>query len=277
MGALTSYAQFKSLVTAARRRFSFTKNSVTVVAGRFESSFLTAPLAGTTPTTAVVLDRTTAGNLHQIPQPFSTGGSNLWIAELELSAAAVVGCTAAMLIDRLSHQGGLSGTVTTEQTTNLPTAALTRYTSGAKVMAAIQIYTAIGATPVTVTIRYTNQAGTANQVSQPLSIPASLPAETVLIFALADGDTGVRSVEGLTLSGTTGTAGNFGVVLFMPLAMFPPVMGQFADSKPIRNNLIGGGFWMENPSDDACYDVLWMSSTTAAGITAGAVNLIEVP
>lgn len=277
MGALTSFTQFKNLVSEGKRRFIFTKNSVTVVAGRFECSFGTAPLGGTTPTTAATLGRATAGNCHQIPQPFSTGGSNLWIAELELSHAAVVGHTAAMLIDRLSHQAGLDGTVTTEQTTNLPTAALPRYTSGVGVMAAIQIYTVLGATSVTVTIKYTNQAGTANQVSQPLVIPATVPAETFLIFSLADGDTGVRSVEGLTLSASTLAAGNFGVVLFKPVAMFPCVYGQQGDSKPIRSNLIGGGCWMENVSDDAFYDILWMSSTTAAGITAGAVNLIEVP
>lgn len=277
MGALTSLTQYKNLVSAAKRRFIFTKNSVTVVAGRFESSLIQAPLAGTAPTTAVAPGRATAGNVHQNPQPFSTGGSNLWLAGLELTHAAVVGHTAAMLIDRLSHQGGLDGTVITEQTTNLPTAALTRYTSGVGVMAAIQIYTALGATSVTVTIKYTNQAGTANQVSQPIVIPATVPAGTVLIFTLADGDTGVRSVEGVTLSASTLTAGNFGILLFKPVGMFPTAHGQQADSKPIRDNLLGGSCWMENVGDDACYDILWMSSTTAAGITAGGVTLIEVP
>jgi len=40
-------------------------------------------------------------------------------------------------------------------------------------------------------------------------------------MSLADGDTGVRSVEGVTVAATTGTAGNFGVTLFKPIFMMP--------------------------------------------------------
>jgi hypothetical protein len=36
---------------------------------------------------------------------------------------------------------------------------------------------------------------------------------------LQAGDTGVESIESVTVTATTGTAGNFGVCLFKPLAM----------------------------------------------------------
>lgn len=124
-----------------------------------------------------------------------------------------------LIVDRLSHQGGLDGTAITTQTTNLPTAALTRYTDGVGVMIGLTIYTTIGATGTTVTASYTNQAGTPGRttVAQAIGATGFNAAGRMIILPLAAGDTGARSVESVTLTATTGTAGNFGVTLFKVL------------------------------------------------------------
>jgi hypothetical protein len=128
-----------------------------------------------------------------------------------------------VLADRLSHQGGLNGSVTDEQTTNLPTAALTRYTDGVGVMAALEVYTDLGNTgSALATVSYTNELGVAGRVSQQLFLGNNYyMRRQFFILPLADGDLGVRSVESVTLSASTGVAGNFGVTLFKPLLIMP--------------------------------------------------------
>jgi hypothetical protein len=46
------------------------------------------------------------------------------------------------------------------------------------------------------------------------------------IMPLQAGDRGVKSVESLTLSASTGTAGNFGLTLFRPIMTFPGVYDE---------------------------------------------------
>lgn len=170
-----------------------------------------APGTGAAPTSAVVPTKATAGAF-----PFTNpgAGQKAYLAGLEGqggSGASII------FYDRLSHQGGLSGTVTTAQTTNLPTAALTRGdTTGAGVEAWLEWYTATGSTGVTATISYTAQDGTAGR-SGTVTLPASVPAGRMYPMTLQAGDTGVRSVESVTLSASTGTAGNFGVTLLRRL------------------------------------------------------------
>lgn len=273
---LVDYAQYVQLTEAARNRFRFTKNSVTVVAARFESTWTTAPFAGVAPGAAVATNQTTVGNLYQIPQPF-TYTNPFFIAEVETDSSALLALTTGLFVDRLSNQSGLDGTVLGEQVTNLPTAALTRYTTGEGVMIALYIYTALGATSVTVTARYTNQAAVGARVTQAVTIPATVPADTILLLPLQDGDTGVRSVEGVTLSASTLTAGNFGVTLIKPMGFTPTMRGADHEMKPYKNTLISGGAGLIEAEDTACWELFLMCSTTATGSIMGTVNLIEVP
>jgi hypothetical protein len=131
------------------------------------------------------------------------------------------GAASMMVVDLLNVSGGLNGTLTTPQTTNLPTAALTRYTSGEGVMAGIVVYTIIGTTQTTVTISYTNSAGVSGRTSTATIIGGGFYREVGILIPipLQGADKGFRSIESVTLAGTTGSAGNFGVCMFKPLAM----------------------------------------------------------
>jgi hypothetical protein len=125
------------------------------------------------------------------------------------------------LYDRLADFSGLSGTVTTAQ--NTTSLAVSRYTGTASVGNEIwiEIYTAVGASATTIKATYTNQAGTGSQVTPLVPFGGASDAEATRMFRLplASGDTGVRSVESVTVTATTGTAGDFGVTILRKLAL----------------------------------------------------------
>ena len=223
------------------------------------------------PTTSVATDKDSTIAIGPIPES-STGSLCSLAGRLNVS-----GLSGAMmnLVDVLNHSGGLSGTVATEQTTNLPTAALTRYTSGEGVMIGLIIYTLIGATSTTVTVRYTNQAGTPNRVSTATTIGGTNYREVnrIIPIPLQAGDTGVRSVEGVTLAATTGTAGDFGVVLFKPLTLF--ALESTTGAMPLDNVSSGGIIGAYQSFDDnACLSCVAISNNSQT--INGAILLAEV-
>jgi hypothetical protein len=163
--------------------------------------------------------------------------------------------------------------VTSTQTTNLPTAALTRYTSGAGVFAAIEISSSgIGSTQTTGTISYTNQAGTAGQTGRFGTIGST--THRFYFCTLDSGDTGVRSVESVTLVTSTGTAGNFGVTLYRPLAFFVP---GFDMSEAIDPWMSGGmiGDLTAALVDDACLFMVGMPSKAGSMTVSGSISMAE--
>lgn len=223
------------------------------------------------PTTSVSLDKTSDCAIGPIPAS-STG--KLAVIGGRFNTSSVSGYSVTV-IDLLNHNGGLSGIVATEQTTNLPTAALTRHTSGEGVRVGLVIYTAVGTTATSVTIRYTNQAGVANQTSTAFTFGGSSyrEANRIIIVPLAAGDTGVLSVEGVTLAASTGTAGNFGVVLFKPLAMLPlESTTGVSPNDAVSSGGLGGAFGAFD--DTACLSLL--GSTAVSQLMLGGILLAEI-
>ena len=184
--------------------------------GDFSRSFQPTPAI---PTTSVALDKTSDRAINTFIPNSATGRLSILGARMSPSG---IGGAAIMMIDMLNISGGLNATLTTTQTTNLPTAALTRYTSGEGVNAALVVHTAVGGTASTVTVSYTNQAGTPGRTSPAVVFGGGglTGIGTLVRIPMEGTDTGVQSVESVTLSGTTALAGNFGVVLYRPLAMF---------------------------------------------------------
>lgn len=183
---------------------------------------------------------------------------------------------ALLLCDRLSHQGGLSGTTTTAQTTNLPTAALTRYTTGEGVFIGIEIYSSVGTTGTTITASYTNQAGTSGRTTREAVFGGTgyTNAGRVLILSLQDGDTGVQSVESVTIAASTGTAGNFGVTLFKPLAVFGTSSTDFAQGFVGHNAMVGGGMQLEPILAGSCPFFLFNAGSATSTSACTTVDLV---
>jgi hypothetical protein len=265
-------ADFDAYVDALRlnRAADFQTTAITAAIGRSMAMWgflLPAPAA---PTASVALDKTAAQSIGPIPG--ATSGK-LQILAGRFNSSGTAGATV-VAIDLLNVSGGLSGTVTTEQTTNLPTAALTRHTGGDGVFIGIVIYTAVGTTGTTISVRYTNQAGTANRTSTVTTFGATgfREAARLIQIPLQAGDTGARSVEGVTVTATTGTAGNFGVCLFKPLMTFS--LDSTTGTMPIDAVSSGGMIGsMAEFDDDAC--LTFMAFTPISQSINGALLLAE--
>lgn len=220
--ALADFDTYKAKVRAPYQPFIYGKQGMTTLANKWGSGWRIGPEAAGIPSTAAAPTNATTGAMAQ----FDATGAQ-WLAGVDCGGS-LNGNGCVMMADRLSHQGGLSGTVTTAQSTNLPTAALTRYTDAVGVWGAFEIYTQIGTTATTITCSYTNSAGTAGRTSIAITFGATNNREAgrLLPFPLQAGDVGVKSVENVTVLATTGTAGNFGVTLFRPLFFMPVTQGM---------------------------------------------------
>jgi hypothetical protein len=277
MAAITTYADFAALIESSTHASHFCGlvGNGSPSQSSWASSWLrfTALSGATTPSLPVVCDQATNGNLMKHPRLPGTCSNQLWLSDLEfaLSIAQPGGKCSAVLYDRLCHQGGLDGTSAVAQTTNLPTAPLTRYTSGVGVVPCLEIYVPIGATSVTASISYTNQAGVAGQISPDMAITNGNgnQGEHFTVFSLAAGDTGCRSVESVTLSASTGTVGNFGITLVKRLALLPPDTGAMVERQAYRNLFFGGGIVEILPS--ACPMIVMMIN---GGSGTGAMSLL---
>lgn len=165
------------------------------------------------------------------------------------------------MFDRLADISGFSGTVTTAQ--NTTSLAVTRYTSTAAAgnQIWIEIFTQIGASSTTITASYTNQAGTAGQTTPAAAIGNTglREAQRMIPLALAAGDTGVRSVQSVTLAGTTGTAGDFGVVIARPLFILP---ASLAGTGGVRDFIAGTPPIPEILTDACLFPAFFASSTS---------------
>lgn len=126
------------------------------------------------------------------------------------------------LLDRLWHNSGVVVTTTTSQTINSaawPARDANGSTNGLGVMVGIEVRTATtNASAVTnTTMSYTNQDGTSGKTATISSFPATAVAGTFVPFQLAAGDTGVRSIQSITL-GTSYGAGAIHLVAYRILA-----------------------------------------------------------
>jgi len=209
-------------------------------------NFVPAPI---NPTTSIALDKNSDYSIGPIPDTAS-GKINILGARINTSGAAGMSL---MWMDLLNISGGLNATLTTQQTTNLPTAALTRYTSGEGVWIALVIHTQIGTTATTITVSYTNQAGTSGRTTPVVTFGSTgyREARSFIILPLQAGDTGVRSVESVTLAATTGTAGAFGVALFKPVCAM--TLENTSGAMPL-DSVSSGGITasLAEMDDDAC-------------------------
>lgn len=238
------------------------------VAGRLTSlwQYEGYPAGGAAPSTVAAPDNTTDGAIKQAD---AGGGRQKWL--LGMTAASSVAGTL-FLYDRLLHIGGLSGTTTSAQTVG---GTLSRYTGsespGNQIW--VEIYSQIGATATTITANYTDQDGNTGISSTATAIGGTGLREPQRIIALplASGDTGVRAVASVTLAGTTGTAGNFGVSIVRPIAVIP--LG-LVGAGSIRD-FIAGLPSIPEIKAGACLAFAWLANGTTAPQVYGSLHMIE--
>jgi len=226
------------------------------------------PAGGLAPSTAVIPDRTTQGAL-----PFTAPGGS---RDKHLIGASITPLSTGvyLLYDRLFHIGGLSGISTAAQTVQGSPAspALTRNTGGAGNIAFYEIYTIIGTTSTTLTMTYTNQGGTGSRTST-INIGATGFREVTRMqrIPLAAGDSGIRAIEQIQLTATTGTAGNFGITIAQPLAWIPVGAAGTMGWRDYTTGLPG----IPTINPDACLSLMFIPGAATAPELFGLLSTIE--
>jgi hypothetical protein len=209
-------------------------STVNTVVGQFTSLWRATgqPGQGAPPTAAASCDNTLLGAIN-FTQQTSPATSYLGILEFVAGQAT----TTLEIHDRLAHMGGLSGTVTTAQTVNVDLDAIGATDNVANrkgdsnysdVQWWLEWYSDTGATGVNITVNVTfNDGSTANLsvIALAATRRAAFMQPLNSFIQAADSGKYIRDVNSVTLSATTGTAGNFGVTatryrasVFAPIA-----------------------------------------------------------
>ena len=181
------------------------------------------PGQGAIPTVVATCNNTTVGTIgfNQQTSPITSYGAYL---EIATGNAAMT----MELHDRLANMGGLNGTLTTAQSVNLDLNTLLATNNIDKrkgdanysdVQWWLEWYTATGGTAVTATIVVTYNDGTTGNLSV-LSLATIRPASHMIplnsLIPSAQSGKFIRGIVSVTLSATSGTAGNFGVTATRP-------------------------------------------------------------
>lgn len=263
MSAITTMDQ---LLAALQNPVPIYKSSLANSAAGAYQSLWTAtgfPTAGATPSSGVG-QTNTSSTQGALRVPDLSTGQTLYLARASITMATAGVLT---IYDRLVSTSGLSGIVTSAQTVN--STALPRYTDGVGVEAFLEFYGAVGATASVPTVSYTNSDATSGRSFVGASIASTPIARMIPIVPIA-GDKGIRSVESVTLSASSGTAGNFGVTLMKRLMDIPVTLGN--------TGVIVDPFGMGIPDlanygdSQPCLAFMVFCSTTSTGVVTGSIN-----
>lgn len=227
--------------------------SSAAVAARVQSLWRAdgTPAGAATPTTVLAPDNTTAGGLLQADPG---GGRNKYLIS---GGVASSHCCTLTVYDRLLQIGGFSGTLTTDQ---LVGGAITRFTSSTTSIGNqmfVEINTAIGATARTLTVTYLDEGGNTSTSTCVIGGTGYNEQNRMIPVPLATGDVGVTGITKVAIDVSTGTAGNFGMVIARPLM----TMGTGTSGCCDYANLLytGGG-----PAEitDACIAYMYTTNST---------------
>lgn len=223
------------------------------------------PAQGAIPTSAAVCNGSLLGTLSAVPT--LTGEEKCYLARMFL--VSTVTAVDVQVHDRLVHMGGMSGIVTTPQTAAVTLVGMSADRTGP--LTALQWwlewYVDTGVTARVATVTYTNEAGTSGQTTT-VSIAATTRAGRMMAIIPTNGE-GIRSIESVTLNGTTGTLGNFGVTATRALGGL---------SLGVANaGTVGDWASLGLPEvhQDACLSMIMLPGTTATGGLYGNIRIVK--
>jgi len=205
----------------------------------------------------------------QIPFPLAQANKAVYLNAADFAAES--GVAAAILLDRLWENSGLSVTSTGSQAI-APAALPARDANGAAlgvgVGIALEVVTQTGnGAPVNATLTYTDSDGNAGATSV-VTIPATAEVGTWLPYPLAAGDYGVRGPGAFQLAATL-TSGAVALVMYRRLAR---ALKSVAPNVPDAFGPADGG--------GPCFDgtvpwFVYLLSATAVGRSAGSVQFVQ--
>jgi hypothetical protein len=223
------------------------------------------PAAGASPGAAAVCNSALTGAMFL---PTRTGGQ---VRALLWASVVFPQLAAGIVVDRLAHMGGLSGIVTTAQTVNADVSGAgsslparigaTDYTG---VRWFLEWYAATGATVVNATCAVTYSDNSTGNIV--VSVPTNNGSQRMIAIQPTNG-LGIKSVQSVTLSATTGTAGNFGVTALREIATITghtlnqPMISDWANLRIVPI------------SDDSCLTWIGLNTTTSLSAINGSVRM----
>jgi hypothetical protein len=193
----------------------------------------------------------------------NASSGNLYLLRALASALAVPGTI--LLYDRIWHNSTMSGTVTSAATITQPALPARVTDAGLGCLLAVEILTtAWGATTATLTVTYRDSVDDVDRTSTLTNVVpggSGAPATKTFCELVPANTLGVKSVKSYVWNTTTGTAGNFGLVLYRPIARIvvpSPGVAQIHDFAQTGMPII---------LSDACLAMAWTgNATTAQGI-----------
>ena len=267
--AITTMDQIAAGLAAAPVVDIFAPSATNVAAGFVN---LQRAVVTSTGQMAVPAAASAGGTLHSAGQagfgnlPDPVGGASRYLAQ-----SAITFATAGSLwfYDRVWSCSGFSGTVTAAQAvTSFPV--LTRPdVNGTGLEIWIECYTATGSTAANITVQYTNSDSVAGRSTVSTAHITSMQANRMYRVPLQAGDTGVKSIQSVTLSATTGTAGSFGVTLMRKIA----VTGTAIANVPVVNDFAALG--MPLVQNGTALNAIHQGTTTSSGIILGVLTFID--
>lgn len=229
---------------------------------------------------------TSAFGILAIPGSYTTGGTTYnqssglagypkWTANATVTPyIARLGATFATagtihLYDMYWACSGFSGIVTTAQTVTNFSGLPTRVGNGDGAEIWIYCTTATGSTASNITVQYTNSAGVSGRNTVATAHITSMPAFRMYQVPLQSGDLGVKSIQSITLSASTGTAGSFGVIIMDRLG------GVSSPVTNVVNILDFAALGLPAINDNSCLGFIHQGTTTSSGIIMGSLNIAQ--
>lgn len=228
------------------------------------------PAQGTIPTAAAICSGSLVGAF-----PLASRSGNQKRLLLGVGVMVAAANHVVLFEDRLGHMAGLNGTLTTAQSvglnlhTSLATSNLAQRigkSDYSEIDWYLEWYLATGATISTPTAQVTFHDGTTGSVNiwvaGASALPASVAASRRYRISPTNGKF-IRSVESVTLSASTATAGNFGVTAVRRL---------YAQDNPFASVLQYREI-IKPPEifDNACLTTGQIAITTATGVISGTI------
>ena len=183
--------------------------------------------------------------------------------------------TSVEIHDRLAHMGGLNGTLLTAQTVgvDLLTLSLPAARRGdadfSDVQWWLEWYTDTGATASNATVNVTyDDASTGNLAV--IAVGGTVRAGRMIPLVSAVAGRFIRGVNNVTLSASTGTAGNFGVTATRPRTS---VNANIANK---YEQFDWAALGLPEVPNDSCLQMIMLCSTTSTGTVRGQGKIIHV-
>ena len=265
---ITTRDQLISALANNASRVFIDKASIASTVASQLFSFWTAagsPAAGATPAAAAV---PTSATIGAMPFADQTSPVTSYLAQATVTQSTNSG--GVEIHDRLAHMGGLSGTVTTAQgalslVTTAPSAARLGAAGYSEVQWWLEVYTAMGATGVNATVSVTYSDDTTANLTA-FALGATPRAGRMYPLTPAAGKR-IKSVNSVTLSATTGTAGNFGITATRPLA----TLAAYVANKPEVHDWAQLG--LPEVPNGACLQLITQCTTTVTGSVRGQLRI----